>query len=80
MNAYPHDENARISGKWLLGIGQQNRRTIHSLRGFGQEKFPLIGSKGGGEAESVACSLIETMKLNGVDPNPVYLSSRPNRR
>ncbi|MDA9823679.1 transposase, partial [Paracoccaceae bacterium] len=35
---------------------------------LGRKNFLFVGSKGGGEAASIAYTLIETAKLNGVDP------------
>jgi len=35
----------------------------------GPKKYPFAGSGTGGKAAAIACSLIETAKLNGADPN-----------
>ncbi len=34
----------------------------------GQKNYLFIGSEGGGKAAAIAYTLIETAKLNGVDP------------
>jgi hypothetical protein len=36
--------------------------------GLGRKNFLFVGSKGGGKSAAVAYTLIETAKLNGVDP------------
>jgi len=57
----------RLSGKRLSGIGQQFCGKIDPLCRFGPEKLPLRRlqrrRRGSG-----AYTLIETAKLNGVDP------------
>ena len=35
---------------------------------LGRKNFLFVGSKGGGKSAAVAYTLIETAKLNGVDP------------
>ena len=35
---------------------------------LGRKNFLFVGSEGGGEAAAIAYTLIETAKLNGVDP------------
>ena len=35
---------------------------------LGRKNFPFVSSKGGDEAAAIAYTLIETTKLNGVDP------------
>ncbi len=35
---------------------------------LGRKNFLFVGSKGGGKSAAIACTLIETAKLNGVNP------------
>ena len=35
---------------------------------IGRKNWTFAGSEGGGKAMAIACTLIETAKLNGVDP------------
>ena len=35
---------------------------------LGRKNFLFVGSEGGGKAAAIAYTLIETAKLNGVDP------------
>ncbi len=43
-------------------------RFVYSTWRVGPKNHLFIGSEGGGEAAAIACTLIETAKLNGVDP------------
>lgn len=47
-----------------------NNSAERSIRcvALGRKNFLFVGSKGGGEAAAIAYTLIETAKLNGVDP------------
>jgi hypothetical protein len=35
---------------------------------LGRKNYLFIGSEGGGKAAAIACTLVETAKLNGVNP------------
>ena len=43
-------------------------RTAEHVRGNGHPIYLFVGSQTGGRAAAVAYTLIETAKLNGVDP------------
>ena len=47
-----------------------NNSAERSIRcvALGRKNFLFVGSKGGGEAAAIAYTLIETAKLNNVDP------------
>lgn len=56
-----------------LGNGSlelDNNSAERSIRcvALGRKNFLFVGSKGGGEAAAIAYTLIETAKLNSVDP------------
>ena len=36
----------------------------------GRKNYLFVGSETGGKAAAIACTLIETAKLDAVDPNP----------
>ncbi len=42
-------------------------RAMRSIA-IGRKNYPFVGSQNGGKAAAIACTLIETAKLNGVDP------------
>ena len=64
-----HEEAAALARSRLSGIGQQHRRAIHAAHRPGQKELSLHGvSEGGGKSAAIAFTLIETAKLNGVDP------------
>ena len=35
---------------------------------IGRKNFPVVGSEGGGKSAAIIYALIETAKMNGVDP------------
>ena len=63
-----HEENARIPGKRHTGARQQLCGAFNPPCGSGQKNYLFVGSEGGGKAAAIAYTLIETAKLNGVDP------------
>ena len=59
-------------------------RTIRPIK-FGAKNHLFAGSDGGAESWAVIASLIQTAKLNGVEPSPIWamsssVSSRPGPR
>ena len=46
----------------------------------GLKKYPFAGSGTGGKAAAIACSLIETAKLNGADPTSGSPTPSPESR
>jgi hypothetical protein len=40
---------------------------------LGRKNYLLVGSQTGGKSAAIACTLIETARLNGVDP-PAWLA------
>jgi hypothetical protein len=47
------------------GAGQQHRRTGDAIR---RKYYLFVGSSNAGKAAAIAYTLIETAKLNGIDP------------
>ena len=62
------EEAASLARSWLSGIGQQHRRAVHAAHPLGRKNYLFMGSEGGGKSAAIAYTLIETAKLNGVDP------------
>ncbi len=61
----------KMRGYLANGLLQlDNNSAARSIRCFtlGRKSFPFVGSKGGGEPAAIAYTLIETAKLNRVDP------------
>jgi len=48
------------------------------LIALGRENYLFMGSEGGGKAAAIAYTLIETAKLNGIDPQ-AWLTDIPSR-
>jgi hypothetical protein len=44
---------------------------------IGRKNYLFVGSQTGGRAAAIACTLIETAKLNGVDPKLGWLTRSP---
>ncbi|MFT5394810.1 MAG: transposase [Gammaproteobacteria bacterium] len=59
-----------IAGAYIKAFcnRQQFRRAIHAVCGSRQENYLFMGSEGGGKSAAIAYTLIETAKLNDVDP------------
>jgi len=71
----PEIENGRVNStnaphyKWGdYPNQQQHRRTHNALRRFGSQNYIFVGSQTGGKSAAIAYTLIETAKLNGIDP------------
>ena len=54
----------RFRGPVLLRDSQQNEREL----AIGRKNYLFVGSEGGGNSAAIAYTLIQTAKLNGVDP------------
>lgn len=54
--------------RWHAGSRQQYRRTLRARCRHGRKNFMFFGSDSGGERAAIAYSLIETCKLNHIDP------------
>lgn len=48
-------------------MARSAERAMRSIA-FGRKNYLFVGSPAGGRAAAVACTPIETAKLNGVDP------------
>ena len=59
------DDNAAERRRTQQNAAERSMRAVAR----GPKKYPFAGSGTGGKAAAIACSLIETAKLNGVDPN-----------
>ncbi len=62
----------RFRGRLLLRDLQEldNNTAERSMRpiALGRKNYLFMGSEGGGKAAAIAYTLVETAKLNGVDP------------
>ncbi len=47
---------------------------------LGRKNYLFVGSEGGGKSAAIAYTLIETAKLNGVNPQVADQRPRPHRR
>ena len=68
LRARPHAQGPCISRRRTAGIGQQYLRALNQAGDSWQENYLFMGSKGGGEAAAIAYTLIETARMNNVDP------------
>ncbi|MCB1406808.1 MAG: transposase domain-containing protein [Rhodobacteraceae bacterium] len=59
---------AALPRPWRPGTGQQRRRTRHAGARSERKNYLFVGSETGGKAAAIAYTLIETAKLNAVDP------------
>ena len=64
----PPAEAAALPRPWLPGGGQQRGGTGDEADRPGPENYLFVGSEGGGKSAAIAYTLIESAKLNGVDP------------
>jgi hypothetical protein len=69
MMAYPGSrptEAREVASSLLTVAGQPSRRP--SRGALGRKSYLLMGCESGGKSTAIAYTLIETAKLNGVDP------------
>ena len=52
----------------ILELGNNTTERAMLSIAIGRKIYPFVGSQTGGKAAAIAYSLIETAKLNGVDP------------
>ena len=51
-----------------LALGNNSAERAMKAIAFGRKNYLFVGSEGGGKAAAIACTLVETAKLNGIDP------------
>ncbi|MDP7151970.1 MAG: transposase domain-containing protein, partial [Paracoccaceae bacterium] len=67
VQSAPEHPDQTVTNGFLELDNNSAERSIRCIA-LGRKNFLFVGSKGGGEAAAIAYTLIETAKLNNVDP------------
>lgn len=71
IRPHPYGAAPHVSRQPYPGVGEQYRNTAErAMRSVavGRKNYQFVGSQTGGNAAAIAYTLIETAKLNGVNP------------